>query len=86
MNLRILLTNWHAMRILRLALGVFIGVQAIIRPDAFAGIVAALFLFQAVTNSGCCGSGGCALHSSSQEKGVSNDSNTTPKNANDNAC
>lgn len=49
------------MRWLRLGLGLFVGYQALVLQDAFAGIIAGLFLFQAVTNTGCCGSSGCAI-------------------------
>jgi hypothetical protein len=48
------------MRVLRLGLGIFISVQAVKTHDAFSGLIAAFFLFQAVTNTGCCGSQGCA--------------------------
>jgi hypothetical protein len=56
-----LLNNWHFMRGLRLVLGLFVGYQAYAAHDAFAGIIAALFLFQALTNTGCCGAGGCTV-------------------------
>ncbi len=49
------------MRWLRLGLGLFVGYQAFTLHDTFAGIIAALFLFQAFTNTGCCGAGGCAV-------------------------
>jgi hypothetical protein len=52
--------NWHFMRVLRLALGIFIAFQAIKMHDAFSGVIAAFFLFQAITNTGCCGSQGCS--------------------------
>ncbi len=55
-----LLYNWHFMRVLRLGLGIFIIIQAIKTHDAFSGLIAAFFLFQAVTNTGCCGSKGCS--------------------------
>jgi len=55
-----LLYNWHFMRVLRLGLGLFIAVQAVKAHDAFSGLIAAFFLFQAVTNTGCCGSQGCS--------------------------
>jgi len=52
--------NWHFMRVLRLGLGVFIAVQAVKTHDTFSGLIATFFLFQAVTNTGCCGSQGCS--------------------------
>ncbi len=53
--------NWHFMRWLRLSLGIFIAVQAYKMHDTFSGVIATFFLFQAITNTGCCGSGGCAV-------------------------
>jgi hypothetical protein len=59
-SLNTLLTNWSLMRWLRLAIGIWIAVQAILLQDALAGLISAFFLFQAATNTGCCGAGGCA--------------------------
>lgn len=56
-----LLTNWHFMRWLRLGIGLAIAVQSIISHEPIAGAIAALFLFQAVTNTGCGGANGCAV-------------------------
>lgn len=67
-----LVTNWHFMRWSRLVLGVFIAIQAVIHQDIFAGLVALLFLFQVVTNTGCCGAGGCTI----PQKPVSGQLNT----------
>jgi uncharacterized membrane protein HdeD (DUF308 family) len=58
-----LLSSWNFMRLLRLAVGVLIGIQAFRTSDVFSGIIAIFFLFQAITNTGCCGSGGCAVPS-----------------------
>lgn len=54
-----LLTGWNLIRWIRLGLGLFISVQAIQLHDTIAGLVAAWFIFQAVTNTGCCGAAGC---------------------------
>jgi len=56
-----LLTGWNFMRWLRLILGGFMAIQAIILRDTFSGVFAVFFLFQAFTNTGCCGVGGCAV-------------------------
>jgi hypothetical protein len=53
--------NWNFMRFLRLGLGIYISVQAVETLSIFSGVVAAFFIFQAVTNTGCCGSNGCAV-------------------------
>lgn len=53
--------NWNFMRVLRLGLGIYIAVQAVETLSIFSGVVAAFFIFQAVTNTACCGSNGCAV-------------------------
>ena len=55
-----LLLNWNFMRALRLVLGIFVAYQAIKTHDAFSGVIAAFFIFQAVTNTGCCGAQACS--------------------------
>jgi len=57
----ILFSDWHLMRWLRLGLGVYIAVQAVQLHDMLAGVIAAFFLIQAITNTGCCGTRSCAV-------------------------
>jgi len=57
----ILFTGWHIIRWVRLGLGIIIAVQAIQNHDPLSGFMAAFLLFQAVTNTGCCGVNGCAV-------------------------
>lgn len=57
----ILFSDWHLMRWLRLGLGIYLAVQAIQLHDTLAGVIAAFFLIQAITNTGCCGAGSCAV-------------------------
>ena len=61
MDKETLLQNWNFMRFLRLGLGIYIAVQAVETLSIFSGIVAVFFIFQAITNTGCCGSNGCAV-------------------------
>jgi hypothetical protein len=61
MDKQTLLTNWNFMRFLRLGIGIYIAVQAIDTQSVFSGIVAVFFIYQAVTNTGCCGSNRCAV-------------------------
>lgn len=61
-----LLTNWHFMRWLRLSMGLYAAVVALQLHDPLSGFIAALFLFQAVTNTGCCGANGCLFPTSSK--------------------
>ncbi len=49
------------MRLLRLFIGGAIAVQAFQLHDPMMGFFSAFFLFQAVTNTGCCGAQGCAV-------------------------
>lgn len=49
-----LLSGWSIARWLRLAAGLIIGVLSIRMQDELGGFIAALFLFQAVANIGCC--------------------------------
>lgn len=61
MDKETLFNNWNFMRFLRLGLGLYIAVQAVETLSIVSGVVAVFFLFQAITNTGCCGSNGCAL-------------------------
>jgi hypothetical protein len=61
MNKETLLTDWNFMRILRLGLGIYIAVQAVETHSILSGIVSVFFIFQAITNTGCCGANGCAV-------------------------
>ncbi|GAB2629617.1 hypothetical protein GCM10027035_24780 [Emticicia sediminis] len=61
-----LFTNWHFMRWLRLGMGLYAAVVALQLRDPLSGLIAALFLFQAVTNTGCCGANGCSVPTSSK--------------------
>ncbi|MBS1935459.1 MAG: hypothetical protein JST96_15770 [Bacteroidetes bacterium] len=58
---KMVLYNWHLVRILRLVLGIFIGVNAIMIHDMLSGLLSGIFLFQAFTNTGCCCAGSCAI-------------------------
>lgn len=68
MNKQTLLTEWNFMRFLRLGLGIYIAVQAVETLSLLSGIVAVFFLFQAITNTGCCGSNGCAVPINKEKK------------------
>ena len=61
MNKETLLQDWNFMRILRLGLGIYIAVQAVETLSLFSGVVAVFFIFQAITNTGCCSSNGCSV-------------------------
>lgn len=56
-----LFTQWNLMRVIRLAAGIFLAVQALQLHDAISGFISAILLVQAFTNTGCCGVSGCAV-------------------------
>lgn len=56
-----LFSNWHTRRWIALIAGLFFAYQAFTNSEAITGILSFLLLFQAVTNSGCFGSHGCAI-------------------------
>ncbi len=61
MIIQTLFTGWNFIRWLRLGFGIVIAIQAVETSDALSGAIAAFFLFQAVTNTGCCGANGCSV-------------------------
>jgi hypothetical protein len=61
MDKETIFNNWNFMRWLRLGLGIYIAYQAVETISLFSGAVAAFFIFQAITNTGCCGTNGCAV-------------------------
>lgn len=67
------LSNWNFVRVLRLALGMLMGVQAIVMRDSLSGVLGAFLLFQAITNTGCCGVSGCATPGSDVHQGRADD-------------
>ncbi len=61
-----LTTNWHFARLLRLGFAMWIGYSAITTQQPLFLLFAGLFAFQALTNTGCCGAGGCAAPSTAK--------------------
>lgn len=56
------------MRFFRLAFGVFFLIEGFRSKDWAMGIVGGWFLYQAVTNTGCCGTTACAAPPVRQSK------------------
>lgn len=54
-------SDWNFMRFLRLGIGIYFAVQAVATLEIFSGVIAAFFLYQAISNTGCCGASGCAV-------------------------
>lgn len=65
-----LFTQWNLMRWIRLAAGMFLATQAFQMHDTIAGFISAILLFQAFTNTGCCGVGGCAVPTTNKNSEV----------------
>ena len=59
MTKELLFSNWSFVRILRLSLGIFVAYSAFKDQSLVFGFFSALLLFQAITNTGCCGANGC---------------------------
>jgi hypothetical protein len=64
--LQILTTNWHFARFLRLGFALWIGYSAITSQQPIFFLLAGIFVFQAITNTGCCGASGCAAPSTAK--------------------
>lgn len=56
-----LFTNWHTMRWVALAIGVFFVAMAFIYADLLTGLFGGFFLFQAMTNTGCMVARSCGV-------------------------
>ena len=54
-----LTTNWTLVRIMRLGIGAMLLTAGIENKDWAMGLFSLFFLYQAVTDTGCCGSQGC---------------------------
>ncbi len=60
----LLFSGWHFMRWLRLGLGIYLLIQTIQHQDWMSGILSFVFLFQAFSNTGCCGMNACSIPTS----------------------
>ena len=59
--LNTILKNWNFVRLLRLAIGVFLFVEALISQKWFLVAVGAIFVLMPLLNIGCCATGDCAV-------------------------
>lgn len=53
-------TQWNLLRWIRLGLGIALAFQAIEMKDSLAGLLSIFILYQAISNTGCCGASGCS--------------------------
>lgn len=64
---KVLFTNWHAMRWIRIVIGLFFIQQAVQFHEFLLGFMAVFFLFQALFNLGC-GLNGCGVSTFKKSK------------------
>ena len=64
------LRNWNFMRVLRLALGIFIIVQGVQAKEWLFVALGGLFSLMPLLNIGCCGASGCNTPVSKSRKKV----------------
>jgi hypothetical protein len=68
--MKVYLRNWNFMRLLRLALGIFIIVQGIQTKEWLFVALGGLFSLMPLLNIGCCGASGCNTPVSKSNKKV----------------
>ncbi|MFN8248774.1 MAG: hypothetical protein U0T68_07500 [Ferruginibacter sp.] len=54
-------SNWNFMRVLRLALGIFIIAQGIVAQDWIFIIAGSIFSLMPILNMGCCATSSCSV-------------------------
>lgn len=62
-----LTSGWYLARIIRLGVGILAAVEAIRLHDYAIGILSAFFLYQAITDTGCCVGAGCVVRPGQQD-------------------
>jgi hypothetical protein len=66
-NMKKLLIGWNVFRVARLLIGLAALVQGIVQKELLVLAAGSWILFGAVFKLGCCGSGGCSVHTSTQK-------------------
>lgn len=61
MNLSSLRASWSIMRLLRLAMGIFMMIEAWRSLSWAPALLGGILLFQAYSNTACCGGGSCEV-------------------------
>ena len=64
------LKNWNAMRIIRLALGIFIIIQGVQTNEWLFIAMGGIFTLMPLLNIGCCGTSGCKTTLSNKNQTV----------------
>ena len=65
----LIFSGWDVLRLLRLALGIFCLGDALVQKNLLTGVIGTVLLYQALFNTGCCGSGGCAINTNDAAPG-----------------
>ncbi|MGB4401013.1 MAG: hypothetical protein WBJ10_16695 [Daejeonella sp.] len=68
-----ILTGWNLMRWLRLAIGLAIAYQAFTTQNGLLGLLAGIFIFQALANAACCGTSACNTSMGKKTLGTTED-------------
>lgn len=63
-----ILSGWNIMRMVRLALGIFIIVQGIVTKEWMFALLGVVFAIIPLLNIGCCGTSGCGVPVSKSQK------------------
>lgn len=66
-------SNWGVLRIFALLMGCFVMSQAVATSSTMAMVFGAFILFQAVTNTGCFSTKGCAVPATEMQKANATD-------------
>lgn len=62
-----ILSNWNIMRLLRLAMGVFVVWQGVLAHEWALVVMGCIFSLLAIFNIGCCGTAACNIAAKSQK-------------------
>ena len=60
--MKVLVSGWNVMRVIRLALGILVIIQSISEKNYMLTVAGGLFAVLALINVGCCGANGCAVN------------------------
>jgi len=63
-----LTSGWNFMRVFRLILGLLVLIQSFFIGDYLFSAFGVFFIFQALTNTGCCGASGCSIDYSNEKE------------------
>jgi hypothetical protein len=77
MNVQHLVSDWHFMRFVRLALGTYIGIQAYQTQSILSALLAGFFIIPSHNKFGCCGTNDCSVPKKKKIEDVEDEEITT---------